>query len=407
MEQADVTIVGGGIAGLSVAEEICSQSSRRVVLVEQEAIGSNKTTPVVFLDAIREFGLEDSILQVYSAFVQHSASGAFNRFDFGKAEMASISYQKACAILYERAIKRGLSLINAKALDMLPLVRDKNRDCVVRLDNGTEIRSELVVDASGCAQWASKLLHIKRSKYYSHCYGECLAGCHIDDPSAFKFLWPARRYGTGGGWWYPIGREKVSVGYSMVIPSSVPHYANARAGYLLAKQAFQPYSDWMKTARVVYAEYGLIPVGRIGRFVADRILIVGDAAGQAHPWVVEGCRPALYNGKKCAQVVLASLAKGRYDKSALASYEKAWKRINRERFFRDASVADIAWSRSDEDWEELLVSLRRLSPAQMLMSMKENYAPPHMRWYALAGHVRRQTAKTIKNCISPRTGRSL
>ena len=396
MDKCDVLIVGGGIAGLSAAVTLCSESDLRVMLVEREKIGSNRTTPAVFWETVHEFGLEDSVLEKYTGFIRHSPLGAYAHFDFGRAMLAALDYQRACDILHKRAMNNGLGLTKAGAVDFSPGVPDPGKPLVIRLDTGDRIQSEVLIDASGYVQWAAKLLHIKGSGYYSHCFGELLTGCSVEDSSSFRFLGPTRRYGNGGGWLYPAGLKSVSIGYSRVTPEATENSSGLIAGYEAAKREFQPYADWVKEGVRERVELGTVPVGRIGRFFADRILILGDAAGQAHPWVVEGCRPALNNGRLCAQVVLDAFAKERFDHAFLSSYERQWNKTNRERFWRTASVAELIWNQSDEDWDSVIARCGRLSPEQMLLVMRDNQASLFHRIYAVAGHIRRSIAKRMR-----------
>jgi digeranylgeranylglycerophospholipid reductase len=397
MEKADIVIVGGGIAGLAVAVTLCSGSTLDVVLVEKRGIGANKTTPVVFPETIKEFGLSDSIYQYYSRYVFHSPLGAMARFDYQRNALASLNYRKACIILYEQAASNGLELCQAKAVNWSPAIPEPAHPLLINLDNGDNLQTQVLIDASGQAQWAAKQLRIRLSPCYSVCYGEFLTGCSFEDSSTFRLLAPNRRYGTGGGWFYPIGVDSASVGYAILVREPCQADKNLAAGYRAAKQEFQPYADWVKEGVRQQVEGGIIPVGRIGRFVDHRILIVGDAAGQANPWLMMGTNPGLNNGRLCAQVVLRAFAKKRFDRSMLSLYERQWAKSNRGPFWRAASTIEpVLMEQTDEGWDQFVAASQSLSPEQQLRQMRDNHASVFQKVYAVVGYARRQFVRWVR-----------
>jgi digeranylgeranylglycerophospholipid reductase len=399
MEKADVVIVGGGMAGLSTAASLCAESDLRVVLVEKKAIGSNQSIRAVFKKAIEEFGLEASVLQRYTGFIFHSPLGAIARYDYKNTELMGIDYEHGCRLLHERAFRSGLKDIPAQAIDWSPKSPDSKKPLTVQLDNGESIQTEILVDASGASQWAAKHLQIKLSPLFSICYGEYFRGCHMDDDQYFRFLAPNRNYGNGGGWMYPSGDGKISFGYSVVV--SHPHIENTSlvSGYMSAKHEFHPYAEWVAQGVRERMEGGVVPVGRIGQFVADRILIVGDAAGQAHPWSVEGCRPSLYNGKLAAKVIMRAFDGKCFDRKALSAYEREWSKSNRERFWRSKSVADITWRRSDKEWDQFIAATTDQPPEVQMKILQDNPATRFQKVYAVGGYFRRQALKWCKKRI--------
>jgi len=375
--------------------EISSQSSLKVLVIEKERPGFNHTTPAVLAQSIHGHGLEDAILQGYSGFIHDSPSGIAANIDFGRIVYASIGYEKACKILLTRAITRGVRLITAHVLEWLPKHPDPKQRITLKLEKNDQIETDMIIDASGHSQLAARVLGIRRSNYYSHCFGEYLSGCSSDAQSFFRFLRPTKNYGNGGGWFYPTGKAAASIGYSIVSHSPVGKDPMLSEGYFRAKTEFEPYSTWVKKGKRERIESGTVPVGRIGRFYANRILIVGDAAGQAHPWVVEGCRPALDYGRLSAKVAVSAFEQNRFDKEYLSRYEREWNKTNRERFWRAASIAELQWNRTDEQWDKLLIAMNKVSPEKVLVAMRDNYASTFHKVYAVAGYLRRGLAKRI------------
>ncbi|NIV13300.1 MAG: hypothetical protein GWN62_19055 [Aliifodinibius sp.] len=295
-----------------------------------------------------------------------------------------------CQILYNRAVDNGLRCLTATAKRLSPNPISFDHTISIQLSDGKKIDTQVLIDASGFSQWAARQLGIRQSRHYSICYGELLTNCTIEATSYFRFLAPNQHYGNGGGWFYPTGNDSVSFGYSIVTRNLQEKQNNLVKGYADAKQSFHPYANWLQESQRQRIEAGIIPVGRIDQFVDHRLVIIGDAGGQAYPWSVEGCRPALYNGRSCARAILAAFESNQFDRSKLAVFEKEWQKENRERFWRTASVADIIWSQSDEQWDKMIKKTQRLSPQRQLYTLRDNRASWLAKIYAVGGYVRRR-----------------
>lgn len=385
---------------MSAANTLCSKSKLRVMLAEGKRIGSNQTVRAVFSDAISSFGLEDSVLQKYDEYLFKSFLGAEARFNYGSYTLSAVDYGKACQILFDRATKNGLELRKGNATHWIPEKPGPGIELTVHFKKGDPVQTKILIDASGPVQWAARQLQIRRSVHMSVCFGEFLQGCLIPEIKTCCLLAPNRRFGNGGGWFYPISKNAVSYGYSAMVMDlqSRPHVA--QEGYLSAKRLFQPYADWVKHSQVKSLEIGTIPVGRIGRFCDHRILIVGDAGGQANPWTVEGCRPALVNGDLCAQVAMDAFRIKRFDKTSLDRFEKRWKGNNRERFWRSSSYADVMWAQPDEAWERFIGYYKKIPPERQLLQLRENYASVFGKIYAVGGYARRKVVNWAKILLS-------
>ncbi|MBI4845902.1 MAG: NAD(P)/FAD-dependent oxidoreductase [Candidatus Omnitrophica bacterium] len=395
MRKTEVAIIGGGMAGLSAAAALCENSKLNVTLIEKDNVGVNETVRAVFTEIIEEFGLGKSILSNYSRYVFHSALGEQAYFDYKKNVMVAIDYKKACNELLERALSKGLILIKQKAVNFSSVSPESL--LLINLKDGDSVITELLIDASGYTQWAAHYLHIPVSRYYSVSYGELLKKCQIEDVKAFRLLAPNSSYGNGGGWAYPLDVATISFGYSIITEKLETYEAGLKKGYFEAKSKFEPYAAWINNAEKIREEAGIIPVGRIGRFVDERVLIIGDAAGQANPWSIEGCRPALLNGRLAAQITMKAFDKKKFNSSFLMQFEREWNQYNRERFWRTNSSSAITWFKtSDMQWDKIVASQKHLDPEVQFEYLKENKVPFLVTAYAIAGFIRRALVKKLK-----------
>ena len=97
----------------------------------------------------------------------------------------------------------------------------------------------------------------------------------------------------------------------------------------------------------------VIPISPLKRTFAERVMAVGDAAGQSKPTTGGGIFYALLSAEAAAQAAAAALQRGDFSAAAMGSYETAWrKRLGREiktgAFFRR-----LAERLSDQEIDDL------------------------------------------------------
>ena len=68
-----------------------------------------------------------------------------------------------------------------------------------------------------------------------------------------------------------------------------------------------------------------IPIRPLSRTYAERVLVLGDAAGFAKPTTGGGIYYAMLSGKIAAETAAGALASNRFSEDALSSYEDRWK----------------------------------------------------------------------------------
>jgi geranylgeranyl reductase family protein len=73
----------------------------------------------------------------------------------------------------------------------------------------------------------------------------------------------------------------------------------------------------------------LVPISSIASSVADRVLVVGDAAGQVKPTTGGGIFYGLIGANLAAQTLVRAFAEGRFHRRFLQSYDREWKRVLR------------------------------------------------------------------------------
>jgi len=113
----------------------------------------------------------------------------------------------------------------------------------------------------------------------------------------------------------------------------IPFGDSVRVG-LCASWSAGPPAEYMKVllkkagledARVIKRYSGKIPLGGRPRTYGERIMLIGDAAGQVKPISGGGLYPAFKSADALKETAEASFVSGDFSVKALSSYEKKWK----------------------------------------------------------------------------------
>jgi len=124
-------------------------------------------------------------------------------------------------------------------------------------------------------------------------------------------------------WIIPLTAEKTSVG--LVVDKDEFHQSGGSPEEIFHRwiESSPPVKERMKNARRVGNLQTTTDFSYYNRkFVGDRLLRVGDAAGFMDPIFSAGVFLAMWSGKIAAEVIQKSLAQGRPSRRLFASYEK-------------------------------------------------------------------------------------
>ena len=363
MEEYDIAIVGGGVAGLSTAVSLSTKTDAQLLLIEKGTIGDQtKTSPFTFPDIVDRFHLSDAILQKYTRFTYKSPTGVTASFKYESPAFVTLDYQKTCNILLNQIEKKdNVSVLEkTEALDF----KSNKAKLELALSDSTNASCSVLVDATGSSFLTSRKLGIRLPALYSHPYGEFLEGCEIEDPEEMC-IFTGNKYGNGGGWLYPVSSRKARFGFATITRSRKYPKKIVEGNFRKAMRDFHPYNKMLAGAESKRPEYGTIPIGPLKRFVSGRILVVGDAAGQATPWYNEGIRPALEGGKLCAKIIVEAYKDGEFREGTLKEYERLWHAAN-GRMYAYAKTRASSYFRSQEAWDDSVKYQASLTPEEMM-----------------------------------------
>jgi flavin-dependent dehydrogenase len=394
----DIAIIGGGIAGLSAANAIMTNTNLSLALIEGKDIGSNNPSPLTFLDILEAHDLSNCIKEKYSSFSFQNFHGSSIKYLFLNKTLAVLDYKKACAKIFNR-----LNTVrnNFEFFDQYVTGIEKNANkAVVRLTNGSHISTKILIDASGKKQLTPNLMKHHKVSYYSHVYGAFFSDVQIPDANISAYLLPSQELGSGGGWFYSVGKNMASFGYAKITNTPQTDTESLKAIFHVALKNFTPYSNYLEGAKIEHIETGVIPISYINSFVFDNILVVGDAAGMATNWTCMGIEPALKYGKLAGNLSVKAISEDNINELNL--FQTQWARENKASFDFVSNQAATFWESDHYFWEWIIKNdLAYLSPIKLIGRLRNN---EHlMKKNQIIGRALKYKVKSIfnKNILNP------
>jgi digeranylgeranylglycerophospholipid reductase len=361
----DVLVIGAGPAGLSVARTTAAAGLETIVVERQAAVAEHvRTSGATAVETVRRLGAPRSLYHIVDRVRIASPRSS-----------ATLAGDELLCILDVRGFYRWLAasaegagarmLVGATARE--PIVEQGAvAGCVVAEQR---VRARIVVDAGGHRAQVSKRVGL----YPGFSRFGVGAEYELEAPDADQreaVLIVGDRYAPAGyAWSFPWGGERVRVGVGI-------HHADVRDDprrhLALLLEESETFGLGVGGARTTEYHYGLIPAeGVAPQFVADGVLAVGDAAGQASLVVGEGIRISLLAGELAGETIVEALRAGRTDRAALAPYEERFRR----EFGRNLRIGErlnrrLAASRDDQ-WDERIRILQTM-PASLVLDLLQS-----------------------------------
>ena len=294
-----MVIAGGSVAGLICAREIASNNHSVLVIEEDYEIG----TPEHCGGLVSTAGLEELGIVPFRKTFDHLIESAEiyapngNSFSINskRQKVAEISRRELDKQIAHQAQKNGAII---KVRTSFQELTDKG----VRTSDG-EIECKIFVDARG----VSSLIHKDRTGILSSAQYEIYADWI--KKGKVQVFFDQEKYPGFFAWIIPSdeGKGKVGVaGKGINVVEVIEQFLQTMGNYSTIRKIYAPI--WIK--------------GPIDKFSDGKIVIVGDAAGQAKPTTAGGIYSSGMGGLYAGQAISKFLESK--NKSDLEEYQKRW-----------------------------------------------------------------------------------
>jgi digeranylgeranylglycerophospholipid reductase len=379
--ECDIAVVGGGPAGLSSAYAAASEGSKVILFEKDDAIAHNiRTSGVSWIKEMQELKIPREMYNPIKNFTFISPSNEVtikgNEFSSCVLDVRRV-YQHLAMLAAEAGAK---IMVRSRVYNLFSGPQDKIMLGVNTPLGNLEIKPELIIDASGFSSVVGSKLGLVKPwrKYGIGAEYECY--CDNVDLETW-YLMVGKCYSDAGyAWVFPLSKSRIRIGVGVGRPES--NFDPVKKLNEMLEKKLKPL-DRLKNIQPLEFHFGFIPnEGSRETTIADRLIIVGDSAGQSNPLVLEGIRYAVEFGRLAGRVGAQSLSKGSV-KSSLNEYERIWKSKVQSKIKSAMNIQSRWINLSDDQWDQEIEMLRHMSWEEFLDFIRAEFTSTKMLRLAL------------------------
>lgn len=399
-EKFDIAVVGGGPAGLSAAYAAAKSGAKVVLFEKDQSIAHNiRTSGVTWISEMERLAIPSKFYNPIQNY----------RFVSPSNDVLITGDVSQSCVLDIRAMYQHLSVLAAKEgaqlkvkSNVINVIKDGHRVVGVKANTPEgmlNVRSTLVIDASGFSTSVGRKAGMASNWKRFGVGAEYECYCDDIDSSTWVLMVGQKYSDAGYAWVFPLSPNRIRIGVGIGRPES--NADPVEKLHKIIEKRFKPL-DAIGDGKIQPLElhYGFIPNEGVRRSsIADGLIMVGDAAGQSNPLVLEGIRYAIEFGRLAGKVGADSLLKNS-DVESLLEYERSW-RAKAESKIQSALKVQMRWlGLTDEEWDKELEILRNMTVEEFLDFIRADFTRANMMKLAL--HHPKMAARQLFNMILKR-----
>lgn len=305
----DVIVVGAGHSGSYAAYQLCSRGYKVVVLERKEAPGIDVCcTGIISKECFDSFGISPEVISTRANSARFFApSGKYLRLESDKIQAYVVDRASFDRAIAARAAAEGVDyFFSHPAKD---IVIDKEG---VRIETPrSEFRAKAVVIAAGFESALTRKLGLGSIARFASGAQTEVEGIGIDEVEIYFSQEVAPGF---FGWLVPTSNGKALAG---VLATS-----HAR---LSLEKLLDSHFCRGKVTQTGTIKSKAIPMGTLPRTYGNRLLVIGDAAGQVKPTTGGGIYFGHLGSQAAVEALTEAFTSGNLGARQLAHYQKAWK----------------------------------------------------------------------------------
>jgi len=369
----DIAVVGGGPAGLSAAYAAAKAGGKVILLEKDESIAHNiRTSGVTWIEEIEKLGIKS---EHYNPIKNYSFISSSNEVTIRgvKPRACVLNVRSTYQHLAMLAAEAGAEImVRSRVINVVTIPEDR-RVCGLKAKTPKGeivISCKVVIDASGFSSSIARSLGIVKewNRYGIGAEYECY--CENLDYETWVLMVGTKYSDAGYAWIFPVSENKARIGVGVGRPESYSDPLQ-KLNNIIDKK-LRPL-DELRKIQPIELHYGFIPnEGPRTPMVFDKLILVGDSAGQSNPLVLEGIRFAIEYGRLAGNIAMKCMSQN-CNREGLKEYEKIWRDKSQTRIKSALRVQKRWISLSDEEWNREIDILREMSVEQFVDFIKADF----------------------------------
>jgi geranylgeranyl reductase family protein len=305
--------VGAGAAGSYAAYELASLGHHVAVFEEKSAPGLNVCcTGIISTECFDSFGIStDVILTKANSAKFFSPSGRCLRLQTEKVQAYVVDRLLLDKAIASKAQTQGAHYFFSQVIDIIP-GKDSIQAETLCFGAREIFTARAVILANGFRPKLPQKLGLGKIKSFLIGAQAEVEAKKVDELEVYF----GQKIAPGSfAWLVPTSANKAYVGL----------LSTSQAKLHLQKFLLSPFCQGRIMSQEVEIRQKAIPIGTLGRSYGDRVLVIGDAAGQVKPTTGGGIYFGHLGAQIAAKVLDEALSSDNLTAGRLSRYQKQWK----------------------------------------------------------------------------------
>ncbi len=315
----DVIVVGAGPVGSQVACKLAGLGYETVVLEQKERLGERVCcTGIIGQECVSSFAVDENvILRRANSAKLFSPSGRLVRLWREETQAYIIDRAAFNLDMANRAQAKGAQYILSSPVRNIEVGDDRVRVEATHQKERSSFEARVVVIATGFGSKLIEGLGLGKSGDFVMGVQAEVSAIEVDEVEVY------------------LGQEIAPGFFAWLVPTS-PHRAlvgllsRRSPGVYLRKLMLSLEAQGKIVSADAELSYGGIPLKTLAKTCAERLIVVGDAAGQVKPTTGGGIYYGLLCADIAANILHRALASNALSAKSLADYEREWRRKLRQ-----------------------------------------------------------------------------